>query len=72
MHIVDMLVSLDRSVQEEVVEWSEPVRLEPQEIVLPVKEEFSEDIIKDEDLPVLQVVAGLCRGRQDCSLGADV
>ena len=37
--VVDGVVALDRSLQEEVVEWLEPVRLEPQEIVLPIKEE---------------------------------
>ena len=37
--VVDTLVSLDRPLQEGVVERLEPVRLEPQEIVLPIKEE---------------------------------
>ena len=35
--VVDTLVSLDRSVQEGVMERLEPVRVEPQEIVLPIK-----------------------------------
>ena len=34
--VVDTLVSLDRSLQ---VEWLDPVRVEPQEIVLPIKDE---------------------------------
>ena len=40
VNVVDTVVSLDRSVQEGVVEWLEPVRLEPQEVVLPIKEEI--------------------------------
>ena len=45
--VVDTLVSLDRSLQEGVVEWLEPVRLELQEIkiVLPVKEETVEELM---------------------------
>ena len=42
--IVDTLVSLDRSVQEGVVEWLEPVRLEPPEIVLPIKDRRCGDV----------------------------
>ena len=46
--VVDTLVSLDRSLQEEgVVEWLELVRLEPQEIeiALPIKEETVEELM---------------------------
>ena len=45
--IVDTLVSLDRSVQEEVVEWLVLVRLEPQEIVLPIKEETVDAFVNE-------------------------
>ena len=44
--VVGTLVPLDRSLQERVVEWLGLVRVEPQEIALPIKEETVDAVTK--------------------------
>ena len=57
--VVDTLVSLDRSLQEGVLEWLAPVRLQPHEIeiVLPIKEETVDAVMLVPREPVQQRTA---------------